>query len=425
MAPRALGPLAGLFLLLVAGVAMARDLTLAEAERMLLAHNRDLAAARRAVEAADAQLDIAAARPNPTVSLDTTSLSASPGIGPGALNQKRADTVLRIEQPFERGGKRELRIAAAGSLQQAARSDSLEAQRAVLAQLRSAYFELKLAQEKLAVLQESAELFTGTLRAAQRRLKAGDLAPAEVAKIQVDHERAQNEARAAGAELARARFALAFLIGAEAAAGALRAADPWPAPAGPGPGEVAAALAAAESRPDVAAARARVAAAEKLRDLALSQRTRDITLGAQVERYPGSVPVNSIGFGISFPLFTGNDFSGEIRRAEAERYAALDALERARAVAANDVRRAGSDLAAAADRLARYDGTLVAAAERSAQAAEFAFQRGATSVLEVLDARRTLRAVRMEALSARAEHAIALAAWQASRGPTQSAGEEK
>jgi len=48
------------------------------------------------------------------------------------------------------------------------------------------------------------------------------------------------------------------------------------------------------------------------------------------------------------------------------------------------------------------------------QAAEFAFSRGAISVLEVLDARRTHRAVQLEALAARTDHAKALAAWRAS-----------
>ena len=56
---------------------------------------------------------------------------------------------------------------------------------------------------------------------------------------------------------------------------------------------------AIKSRPDVLAAQARVEAAVKLRDLAKAQRTRDFTIGAQFERFPGSVPVNSIGFGVA------------------------------------------------------------------------------------------------------------------------------
>ena len=413
---------AAVFVLASASVA-ARDLSLADAERLLGERSRELIAARRALESAGAQREIAAVRPNPTLSLNSSSISTHPGTGPGPANQWRIDTVLRIDQPIERGGKRELRMGAAEGLERAARGDSLDVLRTQLAQLRGAYYDLKQAEEKVAVLAETAQLFGRTLAAAQVRLKAGDLAAADVAKVQVDQERAQNDARGAQADLTRAQLALAYLIGEERDAATLRASDAWPPIERPGPAEVDRVIAQSlDTRPDVIAAKARVAAAEKLRDLARSQQTRDITLGAQYERYPSSVPSNlsgnptdSVGFGISLPLFTGNDFSADIRRAEVDRYAALDALERVRAVAGNDVRRAASDLAAAAERVQRYDSTLLEAAQRTAQAVEFAFQRGANSVLEVLDARRTLRAVRLEALAARTDYAKALAAWRASQ----------
>ena len=396
--------------------AWARDLTLAESERLLAERSRELIAARRAVESAGAQRSIAAMRPNATLSLNSSSISNNPGTGPGPANQWRIDTILRIDQPFERGNKRELRMDAAEGLERAARGDSLDTLRTLLAQLRGAYYDLKQAEEKVVILAETAQLFGRTLAAAQARLKAGDLAAAEVAKVQVDYERSQNDARAAQADLARVRIALGYFIGEDRAADELRAVDPWPPRERPDAEAVERAIVqAADARPDVLAAKARLAAAEKLRDLARSQQTRDVTLGAQYERYPGSVPTDSIGIGISLPLFTGNDFSGEIRRAEVDRYTALDALERARVVAGNDIRRAASDLAAAGERLERYDSSLLEAAQRTAQAVEFAFQRGATSVLEVLDARRTLRAVRLEALAARTEHAKSLAAWRASQ----------
>lgn len=398
---------------LSAGLAQARDLTLAEAERLLAERNRELLSSRRAVESAEAQRLIAAARPNPTVSLNSTGVTTSSDIaGPGPVRDQRLDATVRIDQPIERGNKRELRMDAAEVLEHAARSDSYDVLRQQLALLRGAYYDLKQAEEKVAVLGEMAQLLSRTLAAAQTRLKAGDLAAAEVAKVQVDYERAQNDARAAQADLARVRIALGYLIADDRGSDTLRAADPWPERTLPEAGAIEQAI---ESRPDVVAAKARVAAAEKLRDLAKSQQTRDITVGAQLYRFPSAAPAYSVGFGVSFPLFTGYDYRGDIQRAEVERYAALDALERTRAVAANEVRRAASDLTASAERLQRYETTLLAAAQRTAQAVEFAFERGASSVLEVLDARRTLRAVQLEALAARADHAKALAAWRASQ----------
>ncbi len=354
-------------------------------------------------------------RPNPVVSYNAASISSNPGVGGGSLNEKRMDNIFRIDQTLERGNKRELRVNAAQGLERAARNDSLDVLRQQLLIARAAYADLQQAQGKAEILAGISELFGKTYSAAQVRLKAGDLAAADVARVQVDFERSQNDLRVAQAELARARFALAQLMAEEAAAADLRASDPWPAVTAPDATTIQQAIAQyIDSRPDVLAAKARIEATDKLRDLARSQRTRDVSVGAQYERYPSSVPVNSIGFGVSIPLLIGNDYSGDIQRAEVDRYAALDALERARAVAGTEIARAASDLQAAGDRRARFDGSLLAAAQRSADAAEFAFQRGATSVLEVLDARRTLRAVQLDALGARAEYAKALYAWQAS-----------
>jgi cobalt-zinc-cadmium efflux system outer membrane protein len=388
-------------------MAHARDLTLAEAESLLAKNNRELQASRRAVESAEAQRMIAGARPNAILSVNSTAIASG----------SKADTVFRIDQPFERGNKRELRLDAAAGLQRAAVNDSLDVLRQQLAAVRGAYFDLKLAQERAQVLAETAQLFSGTLNAAQRRLKAGDLAPADVAKVQVDYERSQNDARVAQADFNRAQIGLAYLIGAEREAQDLRAGDAWPTPVR---ADAMALDQAIEARPDVVAARQRVEAAERLRDLARAQRTRDITVGAQYEYYPGNVPANSVGFGVAVPLFTGYDYSGDIQKAEVDRYAAIDALARARAVAMNELRRAAEDLNAAADRLERFDASLLNAANQSAQASEFAFSRGALSVLEVLDARRTLRAVRLEALAARNDHAKALAAWRAAQATVQS-----
>ena len=395
--------------------AFSRDVALAEAEKLLVQYNRELQVARRGMESADAQRLIAGARPNATFSINTSSISSESG--GGQIGQRQYDTVFRIDQPFERGNKRKLRLDAASGLQRAARHDFLDVLRQSFATLQGAYFDLKLAQDRAQTLAENAQLFSGTLAAAQRRLKAGDLAPADVAKVQVDFERAQNDARSAQADLARAQLALGYLLALEAEALELRAIDPWPALERAEPRAVEEAV---DARPDVVAARARVAAAEKLRDLARAQRTRDITLGAQYERFPGNVPVNSMGIGFAVPLFTGYDFSGDIQKAEVDRYSAMDALARTRAVAMNELRRAAGDLNATAERLERFDASLLGAANQSAQASEFAFSRGAISVLEVLDARRTLRAVRLEALAARADYAKALAAWRAAQASVQS-----
>ena len=47
-----------------------------------------------------------------------------------------------------------------------------------------------------------------------------------------------------------------------------------------------------------------------------------------------------------------------------------------------------------------------------ARARELAYGRGAVPLVELVDARRTLRSVLLDQIAARADHARALAAWQ-------------
>ena len=87
-------------------------------------------------------------------------------------------------------------------------------------------------------------------------------------------------------------------------------------------------------------------------------------------------------------------------------------MERTVAQAIGNVDQASSALRSAAERRRRLEGGLLADAERVAKAAELAYQRGAMNLMDLLDARRTLRQVQLEAASARADYAKALAAWR-------------
>lgn len=395
------------------GFSPTRELSRSEAGLLLARQNRDVLAARRNVALAGAQVTIAGARPNPTVSFNQSSFSPSAGIGAGGPHEKRLDTTARIDQLIERGGKRELRLGSAQAGQRAARLDAIEVLRSQLATLATAYYDLKLVQERVELLREQEGLFERTLNAARVRLGAGDIAAVDVARVEVDTERARNDTRTAQADVLRARRALAALVAEERYAEVLHASDPWPQAVGSLRGALPQEV--IDARADVLAARQRIEASESARELARSQRVRDVSIGAQVERFPGSYPVTSFGFGVSFPLFVNYDYAGEIQAAEATRFAALDVLARLRAQAHNEIERARNEAQASAERLERFDRTLLPSAERIAVAAEFAFQRGASSVIEVLDARRTFRAVRLEALAARADHAKAIAAWEIAR----------
>lgn len=395
-------------------------LTLAHAENLLARSNREIALARRALEQSQADVLAAGQRPNPQLSLALQNINPNRGVGAGGLRSKTVDSVVRIDQLIERGDKPRLRVETAQGFEAAAGEDVSEVARQQLLALRSAYFDLLAAQEKAASSAEAARLFGRTVDAAQLRLKAGDLAAADVARIRVDALRAQNDARAAAAELARVRVAVSYLLGVEGDIAAMRAVSPWPKIRSASP--LPATEDEIEARADVRAARARVEAADKARSLAQSLRTRDVSVGAQYEHWPNQADGNNQGTGNSFgvalsiPLFLRHRYEGEVARAQADWYVARDVLEQVRAQARSEVLRAAGELAAARERLVRFESELLAEAARTATAAEFAFRNGAIGVMDLLDARRVLNSIQSDAANARADYAKALTAFDLGRG---------
>jgi cobalt-zinc-cadmium efflux system outer membrane protein len=127
---------------------------------------------------------------------------------------KKLDTVLRIDQLVERGGKRDLRVEVLNrgwprvALIWTTPHDSNLV-------LRYAYYNLRLAQEKLMLARETAELYGKSADAGRLRQKVGDIAPVDVSRLQIDKARADSDVRQTQTELEQSQQALAYLIGRE------------------------------------------------------------------------------------------------------------------------------------------------------------------------------------------------------------------
>jgi cobalt-zinc-cadmium efflux system outer membrane protein len=401
-----LATLAGLSGNLPAAEAPAPDkLHLTDVDRLVGERNRALIASRRAVSAAEAGVDSAAARPNPALSLNTSGINSQRRSGSGSTN---VDTILRLDQPIELGGKRGLRLGVAGALLDASRSDTQDSLRQQSLLARQAYFDLKASEDKARLSADSATLAGQLLSKAELRLKAGDLSPTDVARIRTDTLRAESDASQAEVDRQRARLALAQLLAVEAEAPRLATVDDWPALT-----PLPAVQADSDNRPDVVAARQRLEAATKAVDLAKSLQVRDVTVGAQIERTAQERGDNLIGVGISVPLFTGYDFRGEIRRAYVDRDSAQDELERIKANADAESNQFVFEANRLSERARRLRDEALPAARKASQAVQFAFSQGAASVLDVIDARRSLHAVEIDTANALADAAKARAAWAA------------
>lgn len=393
-----------------------QSLSLSQALALSATQNYDIRLGALAVKNANAATLIANAAPNPVISLQTTNINQKLGVGPGSLRDKTVDTTLRIDQLIERGSKRELRTENATYLEQATQADFSLLRRQLKIGVTQAYYALLSAQEKVAVTQETIGLFDNTLTAAQKRKKAGDIAGADVQRLQVDVLRAKNEARQAEADLAKARLLLAQLMGVSENIHGIAAGDAWPAV---GPAMSTSELETfLDQSPQVKAANARLNAAAAAHKLSLAARTRDVSVGLQFEHYPSSAANtqgggNSVGISVQFPIFARYDFQGEILASEAALDSARENLKKTRDVVRIDMLQALQDVQSASDRVLRYEQELLMAAKKSSDAAEFAFRNGALSVMDVLDARRTYRAIQLDSITAHADYAKSLAVWQA------------
>ncbi|HPU52917.1 MAG TPA: TolC family protein [Burkholderiaceae bacterium] len=385
--------------------------SLQQSVQILEASNRALKLSRRQLDASVADVRRADVRPNPSLTAAISNTSARHYRPPDS------DWIVRLEQLFERGGKRELRVAAARDLARAASLDIRETARQQRIVLAGAYFDLVAAQQALELANETAAGYLRLRTAAQRRLQAGDIAEVDVARLRVEEGRAQNEARTAAANVEQARVALAAVLGLEGTGEAFRATDDFLPLSQPLP-DAAALERAIEQRADVSALRARIDALSQSRLLAIAQRTRDVTIGVQTERSP-SLGGNVFGLSASIPLFVNNDFSGDIARADADLASAQEDLERVKGLVRTDAARAAAQVASALERAQRLEQTSLPEAARAAQAIDFAFSRGAATLTDLFDARRQLVAVRVEALSARADYSRAVLAWREAVHPEE------
>ncbi|WP_454727657.1 MULTISPECIES: TolC family protein [Cupriavidus] len=390
-------------------------LTLAQVRLDAVRCNRDIIAARRNEEASQADIQIASQRPNPVLSLGVANINPHQGFNAGGPRSKTVDSTLRVDQVIETANKGNLRVQSARASSRAA-GETLQA---VITQqsttVDQAFFDALVSQERVAVLNETLALYGRTQQANEVRLKAGDVSRADVTKLQLDVLRAQSDLRAAMAGHASDKAALAQAIGVPGTLADNRLVIDWPALDVPVPEPDADTI---QRRPDVTAAEARLAAAASARDLARAGRVPDVTVGAQAEHYPVSAANqtgsgNSFGVFVSIPLFVRHSFGGEARRAEVDYYAALDDRNRVLLEAQNELERSRNQLEAARLSLRQMVQSVVPAAESVAGSAEFAYAKGASGVLDLLDARRALRQTRLDAVTAQGEYAKSLSAYRA------------
>lgn len=393
--------------------------------------NPDLLAARNALAQAEAQLGVARTFPNPTLStsvskVPTDGTSASTAAG-NRLLDRSYDTVVALTQPFELGGKRKDRRLSAEAAVASARAAEGDALRRVSASVVAAYVAAAAAREGAGVLDETAASLEKSAELALTRETVGDVSASERLQAEVAAGRARADAAGARASARAAVVALETLAGLAPdperplgssvtellAATARAAATPVTGASGgsEGPAGDEAVLA---KRPDLSALRALERKAEADLKLQKAFLVPDPSLLLQYEKEPPDRS-NSAGVGVSFPLPLWNRNGGAIRSAEVALDGARLDTRRAEAAARAELAasRVALESAETRARLLRED--LVPRADSAREKVAFAYREGGASLLELLEAERSARDVRLASISADADLATARAAWLAAR----------
>jgi len=359
-------------------------------ERALLAalNQHPLVESARAQQtAAEGKRLTAGVFPNPVATYWVENLPFS-SHGSSALDRESS---IYATLPLEPLLQRSSRIAQTQSEIVAAQAAIAAAEQRVAADTAHAYFRVALAQASVDAARDNQAAIEQMVEYLRNRVAQGATPEGELIRAQVERDRATTEVAMADVDLLRAQSGLRVFLG--DAAGAPRVAAPdWlreRTPLAPLREFTTYALA---HRSDLLASRARTSAAASTVDVERSMVVRQLGASFGVKRMAG---VNAMVGGISMtvPLFDQN--RGEIQRATGERLAAdLETrwLERTIAAEVEAEYRAAERLAA---QVTSLQPTFLNRAEESRRIAIGAYQEGATSLLQVLDASRTLNDARV------------------------------
>jgi outer membrane protein, heavy metal efflux system len=377
--------------------------TIAEAVAEAIENNPGLNAERAGVAVAQTALITARLRPNPVVSYSADHLDA---LGTGFSDSNNAgppELALRIDFPWERGHKRELRMDAAAFQQRIAEQKLADSTRKLTLDVTLACIDVLEAKSRVELARQNLTSLEGIVKLNESRLNAGATAPVELTRSRVAMLQFRGSVRTAELALTTARLRLQVLLGRAAAvdvAGELK--TPLPAAA---PDQARIVETAMARRPDLQAILLDQARSQADLRLQLAQGKVDYTYGAEYRRQQGIAGKgNMLGFFFSVPapLFSRNQ--GEIARARAE-YAQLRKSEAAlRSVISGEVASAWQEYETARGLVGEIERDLLGPSQEARNITAYVYQAGASSLIDVLDAQRAFNETMSAYYSAQADY---------------------
>jgi outer membrane protein, heavy metal efflux system len=357
-------------------------LTLRQALALALLQNPELSAFTWEVRAAEARTLQAGLRPNPELGLEVENVA-----GTGAFQGGRSvETTLRLSQVIELGGKRARRLRVAALERDLAAWDYETKRVEVLTEVAQAFVEVLRAQERLAAETDLVRLAEQVLATVAERVKAGKASPVEETKADVALSTSRVALERARRELVATRQRLAATWGSSTptfqhAEGAFETVAAPPS-----------AEALAEriiDNPDLARWGTELQQRQAAVDLAEVQKIPDLTAGGGV-RHLNEADAAALVFSFSMPLPVVNRNQGAILEAQ-HRLAKAGEERRAAVVRVRTALAAAyATLTAAFAEATTLREESIPGARRVFEATSEGYRQGKFSLLDVLDAQRTL-----------------------------------
>jgi outer membrane protein, heavy metal efflux system len=383
----------------------APHISLDDAIRLALQHNHALQALRSTIQQSLAEEITANLRPNPTLGLDAQFV---PIFQPNKLDADYLDQSAQFDAGigylFERGKKRQHRLRAAKDQTAVVRSLVSDSERQLVFNVGQQFVDVLLAESMLEFAEQDLDSFQKTVDISKERFRAGDMSEGDFLKIKLQLLQFQSDVSAAKLAKLQSLAALRQLLGFETVPddydvqGTL---DYQPVHADLNGLKNVASI----NRPDLRAAQQAVTAAESQLALQKANGKMDIT-GTFDYSHTAGASSGSFFYNMPLPIFNRNQ--GEIARAQFGITQAREQASETTQQVSTDVAQAFANLQTNDQIIQLYQGGYVDQAKQSRDISEYAYRKGAASLLDYLDAERTYRANQLAYRQALASYMLAL-----------------
>jgi len=361
------------------------------------------------------QYKAALARINQAKAFSQPSLNWDSDLQPKLLNFRNSgEWYFGISQEIEFPGKRILRgkIASreAGEFLQDVELLKLD----IVFQVKQAFYNLLLSQEKLKYAQQNLELAQDYLQKAELKHEAGDVAKVEALRARVETSKAANEVRSASNDVRLAKAMLNFLLARKKYSPLEIQGNLKRAPIALNEDELIAR--ALSFRPEIKRINLGLERESLTKKQGYMSYLPDFELGVNKHRIIGEGDFWDFTLSFPIPLFFWQPKKGKIAEAEANINALTKEAEYLKNAIILEVEEATMNAVTADNQIRLFEEEILAQAEEVYNMFLFSYQEGEIGGIELIDARRTLIEARTSYADALFNYGVAIAALEKSIG---------